>query len=152
VRQPLQTHRPSARQQDSETGKLDGPVSQEAAVAPGRRHEQDALKDGPSADQPESSQGRIGPRSESSADDKAKPNMKKSPKEVAVEQNRLLEKKVEIRTGARTSSRRSPNRTIRFLQLHDRRNPRVLLRSGRLQHLFGVLQASRPARGGGSSR
>jgi hypothetical protein len=117
MRQPLQTHRPSARQHDSETGKPDGPVSQEAAVAPGHRHEQDALKDGPSADQPESSQGRIGPRSESSADGKAKPNMKKSPKEVAVEQNRVLEAKAEIRTGARTSSRWSPNQTIWFLQL-----------------------------------
>jgi hypothetical protein len=35
--------------------KLDGSISQEAASAPGHRHEQDALKDGPSADELENS-------------------------------------------------------------------------------------------------
>jgi hypothetical protein len=45
MRQPL------TGQRDSETQKPDGPVSQEAATTPGHRHEQDALKDGPSADQ-----------------------------------------------------------------------------------------------------
>jgi hypothetical protein len=42
--------------------KLNGTVSQEAA-APGRWHGQEALKDGPSADQSENSEGRTGPRS-----------------------------------------------------------------------------------------
>jgi hypothetical protein len=65
--------------------KPDGSISQEAAAAPGHRHEQDALKDGPSADQPESSQERTGLRSESSTDGKVKPDMEKSPEEVTTE-------------------------------------------------------------------
>jgi hypothetical protein len=67
--------------------KSDGPVSQEATAAPGRRHEQEALKDGPFADQQVSSQGRTGPRRNSSADG-----------------NRVLEVKAETRTEAGTSS------------------------------------------------
>jgi hypothetical protein len=67
--------------------KPDGPVSQEATTTPGHRHEQEALKDGPFADQPVSSQGRTGPRSNSSADG-----------------NRVLEVKAETRTKAGTSS------------------------------------------------
>jgi hypothetical protein len=94
--------------------KLDGLISQEAASAPGHRHEQYALKDGPSADQLENSQGRTRPRSESSTDGRAKPDMEKSPEEVAVEQNRVLVAKAEIRTGAGTSSWRPPNRTVWF--------------------------------------
>jgi hypothetical protein len=67
------------------------------------------LKDGPSADQPESSQRRTGPRIESLTDSKAKPNMEKSLEEVETEQNRVLEVMVGIRIGAGTSSWRSPN-------------------------------------------
>jgi hypothetical protein len=78
--------------------KPDGPVSQEAAAAPSQWHELDALKDGPSADQPESSHGRIGPRCESLADGKAKLNVEKSPEEVVAKQNRVPEVKAEIRT------------------------------------------------------
>jgi hypothetical protein len=84
--------------------KLDGPISQEVATAAGHWHEQEALKDGPSADQPESSQGRTRPRSKSSTNGEAKPNMEKSPDEVVVEQNRVLKVKAEIRTEAGTSS------------------------------------------------
>jgi hypothetical protein len=94
--------------------KPDGSISQEAAAAPSHWCEQDALKDGPSVDQPESSQGRTGPRSESSVNGKAKPGTEKSPGEVAVKQNRVSEVKAETRTGARTSSRRPPNRAVRF--------------------------------------
>jgi hypothetical protein len=83
-------------------------------AAPGRWHKQDALKGVPSVDQPESSQGRTGPRSESSADGKAKPDMKKSLEEVAAEQIRVLEVKAKTRTGAGTSSRQLLNRTVRF--------------------------------------
>jgi hypothetical protein len=84
--------------------KPDGPVSQEAATALGHQHEQEELKDGPSADQPESSQGRTGPRSKSSANGQAKPNTEKSPEEVAAEQNKVFKVNVETRTEAGTSS------------------------------------------------
>jgi hypothetical protein len=66
--------------------KPDGHFSQEvAAAAPGHRHEQEALKDGPSLDQLESSQGRIGLRSKSSIDGTTKPDVEKSPEGVAAE-------------------------------------------------------------------
>jgi hypothetical protein len=84
--------------------KPDGPVSQEVAAPPGHQHEQEALKDGPSADQPKTSQGRTGPRSESLANGEAEPDMEKSSEEVAAEQNRVPEVKVETRTEAETSS------------------------------------------------
>jgi hypothetical protein len=74
----------------SRTGKPDNPLCQtgpsslagssDSSWSP---HEQDALKGGPSTDQPESSRGRIRPRSESSADGKAKPNAEISPESVA---------------------------------------------------------------------
>jgi hypothetical protein len=47
------------------------------------------LKDGPSDDQIEGSQGRTGTRSEFLADGKAKPDMEKILEEVAVEKNRV---------------------------------------------------------------
>jgi hypothetical protein len=86
-------------------GKSDHPVSQGVVAAPSRRHKQDALKSGPSTDQPESSRERIGPRSESSADGEGKPDAEKNTEEVAVEQTR---------TGARTSSWWPRNWTVRF--------------------------------------
>jgi hypothetical protein len=94
--------------------KLDHLISQGATTAPGHRHEQESLKEGPSADQPEGSQGRTGPRSESLANGKAKPNAEKSPEEVATEQNKVPKVKTKTRTGARTSSWRSPKRTVQF--------------------------------------
>jgi hypothetical protein len=75
------------------------------------------LKDGPSDDQIEGSQGRTGTRSEFLADGKAKPDMEKFLEEVAVEKNRVPEAKAETRTGARTSSRWPPNQTNRFPKL-----------------------------------
>jgi hypothetical protein len=69
--------------------KPNGLVFLEAATTPGLWHEQEVLKDGPSADQPESNQGRTGPRSESLTDGKAKPDVEKSSEEVAAEQNRV---------------------------------------------------------------
>jgi hypothetical protein len=84
--------------------KPDGPVSQEVAAPPGHQHEQEALKDGPSADQPKTSQGRTGPRSESLANGEVKPDMEKSSEEVAAEQNRVPEAKAETRKEAETSS------------------------------------------------
>jgi hypothetical protein len=83
-------------------------------VAPGCRHEREAPKDGSSADQPGSSQGRTGSRSESSANGEAKSDAEKSPEEVAAEHDRVPEVKAETRTEARTSSRRLPTRTIWF--------------------------------------
>jgi hypothetical protein len=61
-------------------------------------------EDESSANQPGGSRGRTGPRSKSSAIGEAKPDAEKSPEEVVVEQDRVLEAKVETRTEARTSS------------------------------------------------
>jgi hypothetical protein len=95
--------------------KPDHLVSKGPARAPGCRHEQDTLKGGLSAYQPESSRGRTGPRSESLIDSKANPDTEKILEEVAAEQNRVLEAKAETRTGAGTSSWWPPNRTVQFL-------------------------------------
>jgi hypothetical protein len=46
----------------------------------------------------------MGSRSESSANDEAKPDTEESPKEVAVEHNKVSEVKAKIRTEAGTSS------------------------------------------------
>jgi hypothetical protein len=100
--------------QTVQNAKPDHPISQGAAAAPGHRHEWEALKDGPSADQSEGSQGRKGPRSKSSADGKAKPDAKKSPEVVAAEQERVTKTKAETKTEAGTSSRWPSNWTVRF--------------------------------------
>jgi hypothetical protein len=104
-------YRHIGHQQDSETGKLDGPnpkpdglVSQEVAATLDHRHEKEALKDGPSADQPESSQGRIGLRRESSANGEVRADTEKSIEEVAAEKNMDLEVKAETRTEVETNS------------------------------------------------
>jgi hypothetical protein len=73
--------------------KLDGPVSQEVATGSSHWHEHDALKDGPSTDQPESSQGRTWSRSKSSANGEAKPDTEKSPDELAAKQKMVSEVK-----------------------------------------------------------
>jgi hypothetical protein len=67
------------------------------------------LKDRSSTEEPGSSQGRIGPRSETLVNDEAKPDTEKSPEEVAAEQDRVLEVKTKAKIEARTSSRWSPN-------------------------------------------
>jgi hypothetical protein len=94
--------------------KPNGPVSQEAATSPSHWHEQEALKDGSSADQLGNTPERIGPRREYSANGEAKPDTKKSPEEVAVVQDRVPEAKIETKTEAGTSSRLLPNWTVQF--------------------------------------
>jgi hypothetical protein len=61
-------------------------------------------EDESSANQPGGSWGRTRLRSKSSAISEEKPDAEKSPEEVVVEQDRVLEVKVETRTEARTSS------------------------------------------------
>jgi hypothetical protein len=73
-------------------------------VAPGHRPEQGALKDGSSTDEPGSSQGRIGPRSETSVDNKAKPGVEKILEEVVEEQDRVLEVKENSKIDVRINS------------------------------------------------
>jgi hypothetical protein len=53
------------------------------------------LKDGSSAGQSGGSQEKIGSRSQTSANDETKPNVEKSPEEVAAEQNKVSEVKTE---------------------------------------------------------
>jgi hypothetical protein len=62
-------------------------------------------KDGSSADGSGGSQGQTGPRSEASTnDDKAKPDAKKSPEELAVEQIKAEGKKIEASAEVRTNT------------------------------------------------
>jgi hypothetical protein len=82
------------------------------AAGPGHQHEREALKDGSSADESMSNQGQTWPRGKTSANDEAKPDVEKSPEEVAAEQNRVLEAKTKFRAEAETSSRQLPNQTI----------------------------------------
>jgi hypothetical protein len=83
------------KNQTVQNAKPDHLVSQEVATDPGHWHEQEVLKDGSSAGQLGSSQERTGPRRESSANGKAKPDTEKSPEEVVVEQNRISKLKVD---------------------------------------------------------
>jgi hypothetical protein len=135
--------------------KPDDPVSQEAAATPGRWREQDALRMDPLPINQRAVKGGQG-RGAS-----LRPTTKQSPT-----QRKVQRRCQQSRTGFRRRRQRSgqelglvhggpqtvqsdfPNRTIRFLQLQDRR---VLLCPVRLQHVIGVLQASRLARGVGSS-
>jgi hypothetical protein len=109
------------------------------------------VKNGSSIGQSGSNQEKTGPRSKSLANDEAKPDGEKSLEEVVAGQNKVLEVKTEIKIEAEISSRRPPNRTVQFQQLQDRGKCQGLPRPGQLQRLVGVLQASRLARGGGSS-
>jgi hypothetical protein len=94
--------------------KLNHLVSLKMASDLGHWNEQKALKYGSSTDESGSNQGQTRPRSETSANDEAKPDMEKSLEEVAPEQNRVLEVKAKIRKEAETSSRQLPNRTVQF--------------------------------------
>jgi hypothetical protein len=74
----------------SRTGKSDSPECQtgpssfpEDNKSSWSPDEQGVPKDGSCADEPGISQGRTGPRSETLADNEAKPDMEKIPKEVA---------------------------------------------------------------------
>jgi hypothetical protein len=69
-------------------------------------------KDGSSTDQPRSSQGKIGLRSESSANGKAKPSVEKGSEEVAAEQDGTTEVKTKANTEAGTSLWRLLNQTV----------------------------------------
>jgi hypothetical protein len=71
-------------------------------------------KDGSATDQSGSSQGRIGLGSESLANGKAKPDAEKSPKEVAAEEDRVPEAKVETKTEAGATSQQPPNQIVQF--------------------------------------
>jgi hypothetical protein len=84
--------------------KPDHSVSQEIRTTPGHQHERGVLKNGSSAGQSGSSQEKTGPRSESLPNDEAKPNMERSPKEVAARENKVPEAKTETRIEVRTSS------------------------------------------------
>jgi hypothetical protein len=59
---------------------------------------------GSSIDQQGSIQGKAGPRSETSANDKAKPDTKKNPEEAAEEYGKVLGVKEKTRTETGTSS------------------------------------------------
>jgi hypothetical protein len=85
--------------------KLNHPISQEIAAAFGHRREQEAPKDGSSTGQSGGSQEKIRLRSKSSANGEVKLDSERSPEEVVVEKNGVLEAKVETRIEARTNSR-----------------------------------------------
>jgi hypothetical protein len=80
-------------------------------------HEQRALKDGSSADERGSSHGRTWSRSKTSNNDEAKPDAEKSLEEVAAEQDRVPEAKIETKIESETCSQWPPNRTVRFPKL-----------------------------------
>jgi hypothetical protein len=105
-----------------------------------------------SADGLGGNQDQTGSRSETSADDEAKHYTKKGSEKITKKQNKAQGEETEIKTKAAASSQQQSNRTIRFLQDQDRRGRRGLLRPEQHQQPVGVLQDSRPARGGGSSR
>jgi hypothetical protein len=68
-----------------QNAKPDHLISPKIVVAPSHWHKQGVLKDGSSADEPGSSQGKTGPRSKILANDEAKPYAEKSPEEVVAE-------------------------------------------------------------------
>jgi hypothetical protein len=119
----LRTRRPPAGQKSLRATKSDSPEcqtgpssSQEAATAPSRQQEQET-PNGSSVDQQGSIQGKTGPRSETSADDEAKPDAQRGLEEVAAEQDKVLGARTEARTEAGTSSQWPPNRTVQFPKL-----------------------------------
>jgi hypothetical protein len=130
--------------------KSDHPVSQKAAVAPSHQQEQ-VTPNGSSVNQQGSIQGKAGPRSETLADDEAKPNSEKNPEEATAEQSKVSGAKTKTRTEAGANSQQPQNRTVQFLQPPARSKCRGPPHPGWLQHLIGVLQDSRAARGGGSN-
>jgi hypothetical protein len=88
--------------------------SPKTAAAPSRWHEREAPKDGSSADEPRSRQGRTWLRSKTLANDEAKHDAEKSPEEVVAEQDRVPKVKAETKIEAGTSSWQPPNRTVQF--------------------------------------
>jgi hypothetical protein len=133
------------------------PVSGEATVVPNHQQEQKAPT-GASVDQLGCSQGHARPGSESSTNSEVKPDVETSTEEVASKQHRIAEIKPKTRTKAGTSSQQHQNQTARFSKLDhpvstasSQKQASRTTSPGQLQHLIGVLQASCPARGGGSS-
>jgi hypothetical protein len=59
-------------------------------------------------------QDQTAPRSGTSTDDKAKPDVEKGPEKVAANQNRAQGEETDIRAEATTSFQQQPNRTARF--------------------------------------
>jgi hypothetical protein len=59
--------------------KLGHLVSLKTSEDSGHQHKREALKDGSSADESGSNQGQTGPRSKTSANDEAKPDVEKNP-------------------------------------------------------------------------
>jgi hypothetical protein len=62
------------------------------------------------------SQGQTRPRSETLADDEAKPDAERNLEVVIEEQNKVLGAKIETRTETRTGSWQPQNRVVRFPQ------------------------------------
>jgi hypothetical protein len=83
--------------------KPDGPISLKIATTPSQQHEQWAPKDGSSADESGSSRGQIGLRSETSANEEAKPNVEKGPEMVEIEQSKVPGEKGETKIEDGTS-------------------------------------------------
>jgi hypothetical protein len=138
--------------------KPDHPISSKIAAAPGHQHEREASKDGSSVDQPGSSQGRTGPKSESLTNGKQSPTWRRvqrwcqwSRTGSQRRRQRPGKKLGPARDGCQTRQSDFLNRTIQFRQAQDRRGHRGLPHPGRLQHLVGVLQSSRTTKGGESN-
>jgi hypothetical protein len=106
-----------------QNSKPDGLISMKTAAAPSCQLEREALKDGSSTDQPGRSQGKTGPGSKSLANAKAKSDAGKASEEVAAEQNRVPEGRVETRIEAGTSSQQLPNQTVQFPKLDHLLSP-----------------------------
>jgi hypothetical protein len=67
-----------------------------------------------SIDRSGGSQGRIGPRSQTSANDEVKRNMEKGPEGLAAEQNKDQGVKIETRIEVGTSLQQTPNWIVQF--------------------------------------
>jgi hypothetical protein len=89
--------------------KLEDPISLKTIAAPNQHNKWWVPKDEASANGSRGSQGQIGSRSEASTNNKAKSNAEKGPAEVAAEQNRVLEEKVETKIEVRASSQQPQN-------------------------------------------
>jgi hypothetical protein len=99
-------------------------------------------------DEPGRSQGRTGPKSETSAIDDAKTDVEKSSEEVATEQDMIPMVKAETKIEVGISSQWPPNQTIWFPKPdHSRRLPNLIVRFPKPDHLVspgsGQKKASR---------
>jgi hypothetical protein len=97
------------KNQTIQNTKPDHSVSQEAATASGLQHELEPSKSGSFADQSGGNQGQTRPRSETSANGKAKPEVDRNLEEAVAEQNEISGTNIEIRTKAGTSLQQPQN-------------------------------------------